>query len=328
MRRAALLALLLAAWMAPAACGPAAPNASPLASPSPPAPSRVALPAPDDDPTTGPGPLAEANVVVPSWGRQAGSRCWTGRVRLKHGQYFVEHSGKTAVTVMAYAATDLDGDGVQDYVVYLLCGEGPESPGRQVVAYRRDGDVFRPMGRLIGTQDGAAMTDFLRTDGPGRVSVLVSHVYTDGPMSGVPTQRRAYAWRDGGIEQVGGPTRWADPDEAPAAKLAVSAVKNGFDLTVVVRDTGTAAMPSARILLTVPETLHPGGLGWDGCTDVHGTGPVRYLRCTVGPIPAGGQVTAHYQLAGRSVGPAGTVSIDWTPPDVYLAGDSGEKPIG
>ena len=160
-----------------------------------------------------------------------------------------------SVFVMSYAAVDVDRDGAEDYVADVRCGEGPESPGWQVVAFRRSGQALVPLGRVIGSQDGLAMVSGVEGRDAGRVAVNLGREYTDSGEEAVPHQWRVYAWAGGRFEQVDGPT--AFPADPPSAVLSVEAgelvfrpVQGGLlagDLGVGLRNSGTAGVTDARL---------------------------------------------------------------------------------
>ena len=265
----------------------------PGATTTPGVPSPTALPtAPEDD---GPdlGPFTSATITVPSWGSAGDATgCVTGRVTLSDGQYYREGAAGSAVNVLSYVATDVDHDGDEDYVAHLMCGEGPESDGSQIVAFRRSSQELKVIGRVIGTQDGLAMMDYLEARAGGQVAVLVSKEYTDSGQNTVPNQWRTYAWQGGRFRQVAGPT--AFPARPPAAVLSVAASElrfrpagNGFTggTTVTVRNDGDLDVARLEILLIVPSQAKPTGEGWAGCviSSDDGDGSTAYTCTVAGP---------------------------------------------
>jgi hypothetical protein len=259
---------------------------SPTVSPAPTAPSPTMLPTEQQGNQPDLGPFKSATITVPTWGATADATCTKGRVTLNQGQY-QRDAVHRPVNVLSYVAADVDHDGVEDYVAHLMCSEGPEAGGSQIVAFRRSGRELVPIGRIVGTQDGLAMMDYLEARDGGRVAVLVSKEYTDGGQNTVPNQWRTYAWQGGRFRQVDGPTTF--PAQPPAALLSVvpsalpfRPVSGGFtgQLTVTVRNDGAVDVARLEILLILPSQVRPAGDGWDGCA-VRPGGDQTALVCTV-----------------------------------------------
>jgi hypothetical protein len=245
---------------------PTTADTSPTAAPSP-----ATLPIEQQEGQPDLGPFQSATITVPAWGSAADGKCTKGRIKLDDGQYQRDTAHQT-VNVLSYVAADVDHDGVQDYVAHLMCGEGPEAGGSQIVAFRRSGQELEPIGRVVGTQDGIAMMDYLEVRGDGRIAVLVSKEYTDGGQSSVPNQWRTYAWQDGRFRQVDGPRTF--PAQPPSSRLSVTSsalsfrpAGNGFTgaLTVTVRNDGAVDVARLQILLILPSQVRPAGDGWKGC---------------------------------------------------------------
>jgi hypothetical protein len=262
---------------------------TPGLSPAPTAPSPTLLPAEHQEGQPDIGPFDSATITVPTWGPAADATCTTGRITLNHGQY-QRDAVHQPVNVLSYVTTDVDQDGAEDYVAQLMCGEGPEAGGSQIVAFRRNGQELVPIGRIVGTQDGLAMMDYLQARGDGRVAVLVSKQYTDGGQNTVPNQWRTYAWQHNRFHQVEGPKTF--PARPPAALLSVVAstlpfrrVSNGFtgQLTVTVRNAGAVDVARLQILLILPGQVRPAGDGWDGCAVRPGAGPTALICTVTGP---------------------------------------------
>jgi hypothetical protein len=284
-----------------AACGqPAKPgtvNALPTA------PAAVELPPPPAEPPPDFGPFANATVTIPDWGAGVTS-CPAGRLTLTDGFLF-DQAMNRSVFVMSYAAVDVDRDGAEDYVADVRCGEGPESPGWQVVAFRRSGQALVPLGRVIGSQDGLAMVSGVEGRDAGRVAVNLGQQYTDSGEEAVPHQWRVYAWAGGRFEQVDGPT--AFPPDPPSAVLSVEAgelvfrpVQGGLlagDLRVGLRNSGTAGVTDSHLHLVVPVSARPAGPAWDGCTLARHSGdPLMRIECPVGALAAGSVWANTYQF--------------------------------
>lgn len=194
------------------------------------------------------------------------------------------------VNVLSYVAVDVDRDGAMDYVAHLMCGEGPEAGGSQVVAFRRAGGELRPIGRIVGTQDGFAMMDHVEARGDGRVAILVAKEYTDGGEETVPNQWRTYAWRQGRFRQVAGPTTF--PAKSPAARLSVvpSALPfrpagSGFTgrLTVTVSNDGDVDVARLEIRLILPSQVQPAGGEWAGCAADRADNETAFICVVAGP---------------------------------------------
>ncbi|BCJ42413.1 hypothetical protein GCM10010168_08450 [Actinoplanes ianthinogenes] len=281
---------------------------APADTPAPTAPAPTALPAEPGDAQPDLGPFDTATVTVPSWGSAADPTCPTGRITLTGGQYQRNGAGRT-VNVLSSVAVDVDRDGVKDYVAHLMCGEGPEAGGSQIVAFRRDGRELKPIGRVVGTQDGIAMMDYVEARDGGRIAVLVSAEYTDGGQNSVPNQWRTYAWRDGRFRQVDGPRTF--PPAPPAARLTVAASPLAFQtagdgytgrLTVTVRNAGAVDVDRLEILLVLPVQVRPTGAGWAGCVTRPG-GDDTALVCTVAGPRARSSVAVPFAFvaAGKPV---------------------------
>ena len=181
-----------------AACGqPARPG---TVSALPTAPAAVELPPPPAEQPPDFGPFANATVTIPGWGAGVTS-CPSGRRTMTDG-YLFDQAMNRSVFVMSYAAVDVDRDGAEDYVADVRCGEGPESPGWQVVAFRRSGQALVPLGRVIGSQDGLAMVSGVEGRDAGRVAVNLGEEYTDAGEETAPHQ-----WRDVRLESVDGSNR-------------------------------------------------------------------------------------------------------------------------
>ncbi|MFC4147970.1 hypothetical protein ACFO0M_17060 [Micromonospora mangrovi] len=280
------------------------------------APQPTTLPSYVETPTPGSGPFANATVTVPTWG-PADTTCVTGRVRIVDGQYY-RGAGTRPVNVLSWVTADVDGDGRDDYVAHLKCGEGTESPAEQVVAFRRSGGQLLPLGRVVGTQDGPAMLTALEARDGGRIAVQVLAEVTDGSAQFVPHQWRVYGWRGARFRQVAGPTSF--PADPPAAALSVRSsaltfhrASGGYagELTVTVLNGGTLAVPRAELAVFVPAQVRPAGDGWTGCTEAADAEAV-VLRCTVGDLGAGETRQLHLGFVASAIQgrPDGAVGPD------------------
>jgi len=235
------------------------------------------------------GPFKNATVTVPAWGGAGTASCPAGRINLGEGQYV---GASRVVNLLSYVASDVDRDGSEDYVAFLMCGEGPESPGWQVVAFRRLGGELVPIGRVVGSRDGFAMMSGLEARPNGRIAANVAALYTDSGEQYVPHQWRVYAWQAGRFRQVEGPTSF--PAQPPAARLSVdpadlvlrpaSAGRLVGELTVTVHNTGDGAVPHALLTFLLPTEIGPAGDGWAGCT-MTAAEMVR-IDCALGPLAA------------------------------------------
>ncbi|MFU8872288.1 hypothetical protein [Micromonospora sp. SL4-19] len=265
-----------------------------------PAPAPTVLPDERQD-GPDPGPFNSATITVPPWGATADATCTTGRGTISHGQFQRDAAHRPA-NVLSYVVSDVDGDGVDDYVAHLKCGEGPEAGGSQVVAFRRSGAELKSIGRLVGTQDGFAMMDHLEARGGGRVAVLVSEEYTDGGQELVPNQWRTYALQGGRFVQVDGPTSF--PAHPPTAVLSVVPTALSFQpagteyvgrMTVTVHNTGSIDVARLAVLLILPSQVVPAGAGWGGCARRADT-DVTAVVCTVTGPPARSDVVLDLTL--------------------------------
>jgi hypothetical protein len=249
-------------------------------------PTPTVLPTESTDDAPDLGPFDDMTIVVPSWGTGNSNGCPTGTVRIRHGFYQRASAGRP-VNVLSYVAADVDHDGAEDYVAHLMCSEGPENGGSQIVAYHRNGT---PIGRVVGTQDGFAMMDYLEARPGGRIAVLVSKEYTDSGQDTVPNQWRTYGWQGTRFEQVDGPTTF--PANPPAAVLSVEATTLSFQpvgdkykgrLTVTVRNTGTLDIARLQLLLVLPSDVQPTGDGWSGCARRSGSNATALVCTLAGP---------------------------------------------
>jgi hypothetical protein len=315
--------------------------AAPAPDPSvtgPVAPHPTTLPRYEEEPAPGLGPFeGTATVSVPSWGT-ADSACATGTVTMTNGQYY-RGPGKPPVNVLSSVTTDVDGDGTAEYVAHLSCGEGPEGPAHQIVAFRRSGALLQPIGRVIGTQDGLAMMDTVEARPGGQIAVQVTAEYSDGGEQYVPNQWRVYAWQGGRFRQVAGPTSF--PADPPAAVLSVTSsaltftrVAGGYvgDLTVTIGNTGRLDMVHAELGIVVPALAQPAGDGWTGCTAIPDDKTVA-VRCPVADLMAGSTRELHFRFVAttvpvRSADPIGPendghyVTLNQLPPYVFLRDSS------
>jgi hypothetical protein len=347
MRTPVVAALVLLAGLVSSACGgtggpPRPPAGSTTAVAAVPAPTS--LPAPTAGPTEQDlGPFAGATLTIPTWDSRAAS-CPSGRVTLgENGQYL---GRSRVINLMSYVATDVDRDGHDDYVAFVLCGEGPESPGWQVVAYRKSGRELAPIGRVVGSRDGFAMMSGLRAEAGGRVAVNVAEQYSDAGEQYVPHQWRTFAWQGGRFRQVDGPTSF--PAQPPAARLSVDPADLALrgtpggglmgELTVTVHNTGDAAVTQAALTFILPAEIRPAGDGWTGCTMTRAE--VVVIDCLLGALPAGSAravtvaVVAPGQPrlvgsteAGRYVPSNHYLTIEQRPPYTYEIGQVHEADI-
>jgi hypothetical protein len=310
-----------------------APLPVPSVTPLPVAPQPTPLPSHTDAPSPGLGPFADATIVVPSWG-SADTVCLTGQVKITNGQYY-RGPGKPPVNVLSVITMDVDGDGTADYVAHLMCGEGPEAPASQIVAFRAEGGRLVPIGRVIGTQDGLAMMDTIEARGGGQIAVQVAAEYSDGGEQAVPNQWRVYAWQGGGFRQVSGPTSF--PADPPAAELSVRAgdltftrATSGYvgEMTVTVANTGSLDVVHATLELMVPKQAEPAGDGWTGCT-VRSHIEQLALTCAIADLTAGSTRQLHFGFVAATttvpsydadLGPGNNdhyVRVDQQPPYVF-----------
>ncbi|GIE89922.1 hypothetical protein [Actinoplanes regularis] len=273
-------------------------------SPAPPAvtPSPTLLPTEPPDSQPDLGPFESGTITVPSWGSVPIADCSAGRMTLRNGQE--PDDVHRPVNIRSYIVVDVDQDGTEDYVAHMTCGEGPEAGGSQVVAFRLDGKELRPIGRIVGTQDGFGMMDYLEVRDGGRVAVLVAKEYTDGGEDSVPNQWRTYAWRQGKFQQVDGPTTF--PAKPPAARLSIvpstlafRPAGKGFSgqMTVTVRNDGDIDVARLEFKLILPGQVQPAGGDWAGCTVPAESDPdddATVLVCAVAGPRARSQVSIPY----------------------------------
>lgn len=314
--------------------------------PLPIAPSPTYLPSPPTPPTTTMdyGPFNDAFVTVPSWGA-ADTRCLTGRVRVRSGQAESPSDTKTVLNVLGVVASDVDGDGAQDYVADLSCGEGPESPGRQVVAFRRSGSELTPIAVVVRRNTGdIEMISEIADRGGGRIAVLVSSAYSDSGYEFVPSQWRVYGFGSGRFRQVDGPTSF--PADPPGIKVMVDfpirmefhATADGqyaSELTFRLRNNGELDATNLRMRLFLPPEMHPAGDSWNGCEQSTFPG-VNVISCGIPPLAAGGSLQLRFTLVaetmtvttrGGGFTPVPYVDFDQIPPYLYEKGLPDSMPI-
>jgi len=313
--------------------------------PLPIAPSRTHLPSPPPPTTPGVEPFANAFVTVPSWGA-ADTRCVTGRVRVgEAGQHVPSSDTKTVLNVMAVVASDVDGDGDQDYVADLACGEGPESPGRQVVAFQRSGSELTALGVVVRRNtDDIEMISEIADRGGGRIGVLVSNAYSDGGYQLVPSQWRVYGFESGRFRQVEGPTSF--PADPPGIKVTIdNSVRMEFqpatdglyagELIFMVRNDGELDTPKLQMRLFLPPEIYPAGGSWIGCAQ--STYPkLNLISCDIPRLAAGGSQQLRFTLVtetrtvstrGEGFTPLPYMDIEQLPPYQYEKGMPRTVPI-
>lgn len=267
------------------------PPADPSPSPVTPAPSVTPVRAHGDEATPDLGPFRDATITVPAWAGSAAGRCPSGQVRLDSGGSSSYTGNGLPVWVSSYTETDMDGDGDGDLVAVLHCGEGPESPGTEVVAFRRGTDG-RPvtMARVVGTRDGFGGI-YAVSWAEGGVTVELSKDYTDGGQQTVPYQSRAYRLVGGVAQQFMGPTAFEEnPRYAEltvgASDLVLRPAASGRHaglLKVTVGNEGDAMVHNGELRLRIQgDWLRPAGTGWDWCTRADLAAPDRgyVVRCS------------------------------------------------
>jgi hypothetical protein len=287
-------------------------------------PAPTSLPAPIADAAEHDlGPFAGATFIIPAWGDGAAS-CPSGTVTLGENGQYVGRS--RVVNLMSYVAADVDRDGHGDHVAFFMCGEGPESPGWQVVAYRKAAPGLAPIGRVVGSRDGFAMMSGLRAEADGRIAVNVAERYSDSGEQYVPHQWRTFAWQGGRFRQVDGPTSF--PTNPPAARLSVDpadlalrSVSGGLvgDLTVTAHNTGDVAVTQVSLMIILPIEVRPADGGWTGCTMT--SAEVTLIDCPLGPLPAGSSrvFTATVIATGQPRLVGSTEQGRYAPSNHYLA---------
>jgi hypothetical protein len=304
----------------------------------PPAPMVTELPAPAEDAWPPDyGPLRNATVTVPGWGAGV-TACHTGRLQLSDGYHSPGPGPVTQLWIESYVAADVDRDGTADYVAVLRCGEGPEAPGWQVVAFRHSGDEFTPIGRVIGSQDGLPILSGLEARAGGRIAVYLGREYVDYGDQFTPHQWRVFGFDAGRFRQVDGPTSF--PPNPPAARLSVDQAELAFrtaqggvltaELAVTVRNSGDAGIGGARLTISLPAAVHPAGSAWTGCTEARHTGaPAVVFTCPVGPIAAQSTWVNWLQVVTEpGYRPAaGTLGVRQVPPYTYEIAQNSEADI-
>ncbi len=323
MKRIAVLAVVLVAGCTFVAAPP------PVSPPPVALPSPLVLPPPSADP--GPpdvAPFRDVDLTLPAWG----PACPSGPIHLGQVGQYVPAPPKKAITVMTVVPVDFDGDGTDEYAVYLLCGEGPEAGGRMIAGYRRAGRGFALIGRITGTPDGIQLMDLMRRKGNG-IEILVSAEYTDSGQRYVPSQWRTYGLRNGRIRQISGPTSFpADPPfvdptvDVPQVVLRTRGSARTGSLTVTVHNKGTLAAALVALYLRLPPTFQPTGSHWSGCTSSE---PGAY-RCTLTKLAPGSSTDVTLDLlAPLTPPPVGeyTVGATSVAPDVFDKSTGGSAPL-
>jgi hypothetical protein len=317
MKRVASLALVLLV----SACS--SPSPAPHPSPAAVLPSPVALPAPPDPGSEGFGPFSNADVVIPAWPK-ASTQCVSGRVHISPaGQFVPSQQGKTVVNIMMVVPVDFDRDGTDEYAVYVMCGEGPESGGRMVVGYRK---ALEPIGRIVGTQDGFAMMDYMHRKGNG-VEVLVSREYSDGGQQSASSEWRTYELSGKAFHQVGNAARPTSVrlsvEPRQIVMRAVGGVRTGT-VQFTVRNAGAATAPLVGIELELPPSFQPAGSGWTGCT----TGSPGHFSCAVKNLAGGGSVDLSLDVLGpNSATESGPAQVTVSSQSAEVFDESAAEPV-
>jgi RNA polymerase sigma-70 factor (sigma-E family) len=278
------------------------PPADPTPSPSP-APSAVVLPTRTEGGQDA-GPFRNVTITLPAWAGARGPECPSGQIRLNDGGT-TEGTG-LPVWVDNYVETDVDADGDADIVAVLRCSEGPESPGSEVFAFRRDANG-KPVtiGRIVGTRDGFGAI-YNVSAANGGVGVELSKEYTDSGQQYVPSQHRTYRLVGGVSRQVAGPTEFgANPGYAvlwvDASDLTLRPAQGGKfagHLTVTLANQGTVDVEHTEIILRLRGNwLKPAGYSWPLCTRNDYTDPVSFNVYCPGPaLPAGATATVEFDF--------------------------------
>ncbi|MBV1853800.1 SigE family RNA polymerase sigma factor [Catellatospora sp. NEAU-YM18] len=308
----ALAAAVLAVVAAVATLGGGGDRSVPPANPTPSAslpvaPSPTRLPAPTADGSPDVGPFAGATLTLPAWTGPRASACASGRITLNQGG--ISEKAALPVWVMEQLESDVDGDGTRELVAAFMCSEGPESPGTQVVAFRRDGaNRLATVGRVVATGPTIAMIHHIEA-APSGVVVELSREFSDGGQSSVPFQRRTFRLEGGAFKQVAGPTTWpARPEHAALALNTTDVVlrpaadgRQTGQLTVTVANTGTLGVAKLVLAMSLQPWLRPAGPGWDGCTyEDFGADGVSVICPLDGP-QAGATVRADYTFVVDAV---------------------------
>ncbi len=286
---------------------PAEPTPSPSRSAaSGPAPTPVRKYLADGPPDL--GPFRNVTIGVPAWAGARGALCPSGQVRLDAAGSAA--GGSLPVWVDSFTETDVDGDGDGDLVAILRCGEGPESPGSEVIAFRRVNGRPVTMGRIVGTRDGFGGIHQVASTGVG-VEVELSEHYSDGGKQAVPFQTRTYRLDGTKVRQVAGPTRFeAQPRYAnlrvDATDLTLRRTADGRHtghLTVTVANRGDADVRDLELHLHLRGVwLEPAGPGWATCTREDITAPTSvHVRCLGPGVPAGAKEVFEFDFVADAL---------------------------
>lgn len=244
------------------------------------------------------------------------------------GQFIPDRAGKKVINVLSVVAVDFDADGTDDYAAYLSCGEGPEAAGRMIVGYRRTNGTLQPIGRIVGTQDGFQMMDFMRRKG-NRIEILVSRNYSDGGMD-AGSEWRTFELRNGRFRQVGPAVKRAVIRLSVEAKQVVlrpaGDVRTGT-VQFTVRNTSQATAPRLSLSLQLPESFQTAGSSWNGCT----SGAPGAIRCPLPDIAGGHAIDVSYDVLGPlkppAAGPESSISVLTEAVEVYDESVSSEVPL-
>ncbi|GAB4057835.1 hypothetical protein GCM10028775_62680 [Catellatospora paridis] len=283
--------------------GPWRGRSTPPAEPTP-SPSRSAVSAPGpsatpvrkylDDSLPDLGPFRSVTIEVPPWAGARGALCPSGQVRLDADG--TAAGGSLPVWVDSYTEADVDGDGDGDLVAILRCGEGPESPGTEVIAFRRVNGRPVTMGRIVGTRDGFGGIHQVAWTDVG-VEVELSEHYADGGKQTVPFQTRTYRFDGTKVRQVAGPTTFETKPRyanlrVDATDLTLRRTADGSysgHLTVTVANRGDADVRDLELHLRLRgDWLKLAGPGWAMCTREDFAAPTSvHVRCLGPGVPAG-----------------------------------------
>ncbi|GIH11047.1 hypothetical protein Rhe02_91140 [Rhizocola hellebori] len=286
------------------------PPIGPTPSPTP-APSPTVLPArPAELDLRDLGPFRNVTIAVPAWAGARGSQCPSGQVHLNDGGT-TEGGSLLPVWVDQYTETDVDADGDADLVAIVRCSEGPESPGSEVIAFRRDSNG-RPvtLGRIVGTRDGfGAIYQVVAAD--GGVEVELSKEYTDTGQQYVPVQARTYRLVGGVARQIAGPTSFEqNPEHAvlwvDATDLTLRPAAGGHyagHLIVTVANRGSLYVARAELRMRLNGNwLKPAGATWSSCFREDYSTPVSFqVICAAPELPAGANVKMEFDFVAETL---------------------------
>jgi hypothetical protein len=287
-----------------------------------PAPATSHRPAPSPSPSTGGGPsptgspsarhgqppngrisltaLDNATLDIPGWPGANTAICAPGRYTFHDGIASTPDfrlPGNTVIPLPDPVYGDVDGDGADETVALLVCGDHHEV--YQAVAFDRNA-----AGRIVtlgavtetplGTASDLEKLDGLRAGPDGTVEVRWTQLHQRRPVS----QWRGYRWSGAAFTQTTGPTSLpAEPSVDVSATATMSPTSTGYQGTLTVHVTNGAGAANAvtldQVEIDLPSQVSATSVSGTRC-DVSGS----LVTCGNGEltIAPGGTATVVVQL--------------------------------